>query len=581
MKRLIISAFIFVSAMISSFAATYYVDYSAGSDSSNGTSTSTPWQHCLGDTNATGTAASATFSPGDTVYFKGGVSYILVGAGITVAGGSYGSPVTYDGNSSGSWGTGSAIITDDFSSNSIVAFTVPILMSNVVFNSFCFTNIGGSNTIPVGNFNPNGYPAKPGSGITANTMLNVKIENCNFSRLGYWQEWPTNVNGSSLQGCAVGASICDGVTITNCEFDRIRDPVSFGVYGAWNLSVQNCFFHDEMEWGLTVLCVNSYRSNVVVSGCVFSNTDQYYVGTGAGGLYQGYNGGGPHQNAIMMFNGEGESGNMGIDRFPGDTNVLIYNNKFITTMGYPGGTTAIWLQDGTSGYIYNNLFYLSAANNAVNVSGDFTNTPCQMGIFNNTFYGGNIQIVVSSTGVPAWPSTQTSTILRVENNLISTLNIGNNNAYDYEINVATDGIARLTNSVLFDYNSYFTEQVYWVPIFALWPSVGIWGLIPDSHVTDPRQFGWEIHSVANSSPPFVSAVHVSPFNYDLHPLTNSAAIGAGTNLTILNLPGLDKDLDGNARPATGPWTIGAYNAAGTNAPAPPTTYPGGMPWIYQ
>ena len=35
-------------------------------------------------------------------------------------------------------------------------------------------------------------------------------------------------------------------------------------------------------------------------------------------------------------------------------------------------------------------------------------------------------------------------------------------------------------------------------------------------------------------------------------------MGMGLNLTGLGLPGLTNDLDGNPRPATGPWTAGAY-----------------------
>jgi hypothetical protein len=389
-------------------------------------------------------------------------------------------------------------------------------------------------------------------------MLNVKIENCNFSRLGYWQEFPTNIGNASLSGGGISASICDGVVITNCEFDRMRSPIFFGVYGTWNLSVLNCYFHDEMEWALTVTCVNSYRSNVVISGCVFSNTDQYYVGTGQGGLWQGYGGGGPHENAIMMFNGEGETGSMGLDRFPGDTNVFIYDNKFITTMGKPGGSTGIWLQDGTSGFIYNNIFYLSAANNAVNVSGDFTNTPTKIGIYNNTFYSGNLAIVVSSSGYPAWPSVQTNCFIKIENNVISTLNSGNNNAYDYEI--GANDQSHLTNNVLFDFNSYYSDQLYY-------PSGSmIFGLYyPATYISLESRgtYGWDYNSNTNLSPPFVSPVHVAPFNYDLHLLTNSPAIGAGINLTSLNLPGLNMDADGNQRPPTGPWTIGAYQGTST------------------
>jgi hypothetical protein len=77
------------------WSATYYVDYSGGADTNNGASTSTAFKHCPGDANATGTAASTTFTAGDTIYFKKGVSYkgqITVGqSGASIATGSTGS----------------------------------------------------------------------------------------------------------------------------------------------------------------------------------------------------------------------------------------------------------------------------------------------------------------------------------------------------------------------------------------------------------------------------------------------------------------------------------------------------------
>ncbi|MGO9245693.1 MAG: choice-of-anchor Q domain-containing protein [Verrucomicrobiia bacterium] len=47
-------------------------------------------------------------------------------------------------------------------------------------------------------------------------------------------------------------------------------------------------------------------------------------------------------------------------------------------------------------------------------------------------------------------------------------------------------------------------------------------------------------------------------NNDYHLQSGSPAIAAGVNLGSLNLPGLNTDKDGNPRPASGPWAIGAY-----------------------
>ena len=68
-------AFLIAFVGFSVSAATFYIDFDGGLDSRAGTSSEQSWQHCPGDTNATGTAASTTPTPGDTIVFKGGVHY--------------------------------------------------------------------------------------------------------------------------------------------------------------------------------------------------------------------------------------------------------------------------------------------------------------------------------------------------------------------------------------------------------------------------------------------------------------------------------------------------------------------------
>lgn len=76
-KKIIIgSTFFFLLFFWSNaWGTTYYVDYLGGSDDNSGTSTLAPFKHCPGDSNATDTAASTAFSPGDIIYFKKGVTY--------------------------------------------------------------------------------------------------------------------------------------------------------------------------------------------------------------------------------------------------------------------------------------------------------------------------------------------------------------------------------------------------------------------------------------------------------------------------------------------------------------------------
>jgi hypothetical protein len=566
-----IIAIILLVAHLSGFAATYYVDYSAGADSASGSATGTAWKHCPGDPNATGNANVALQS-GDVVAFNGGVNYVLVSQGISTFFG-----ITYT-----NYGTGKPVFTDNFSSSRITAFGNSSGITNCTFANLSFYQIGGSNSLPADpsgtGFAPNGIPAKLGYGIKAGSIVNTLISGCYFGQLGYYQQTGP-LGNPSLGGSGVLCSFANGLTVTNCELTQIRQPIEIASSGCWNTTIANCFFHDQCEWALTILCVNSYRSNLTICSCTFSNTDQYYVGTSQGGLWTGY-GEGPHENAIMMFNGEDSIGNSALDRSPGDTNVFIYNNKFLTTMGHPGGTSAIWLQDSTSGYIYNNLFYLCAANNAISVSEFATNTPTQNGVYNNTFYGGNVAIGISgSIGGAPWAPVTTNTFIRLENNVISTVNIGNNNAFNFNLNTPTNYFNNYTNNILIDYNAYFSDQTSADGmVFGLWPHSLFNGGYPGYFVLNsapsraesipPQWFGWNLHSVTMSSSLFVNPVHASPFNYDLHPQTGFSAVGTGVNLTSLNLPGLNTDLDGNPRPATGNWMMGAYQISSSNVSSP-------------
>jgi hypothetical protein len=89
---------------LSGISRTYYVDFESGQDSNSG-SISSPWKHAPGDRNATGSAASATLVPGDTVSFRGGVTYR--GCIKVRADGAAGSPITFSGSG---WGPGQATL---------------------------------------------------------------------------------------------------------------------------------------------------------------------------------------------------------------------------------------------------------------------------------------------------------------------------------------------------------------------------------------------------------------------------------------------------------------------------------------
>ena len=74
-------------------ATTYYVDYSSGSDSNNGTSKTTPWKRAPGMNGCAAVCASTDINPGDSIILKGGVTWPAAALGWTPPGGANGSSV--------------------------------------------------------------------------------------------------------------------------------------------------------------------------------------------------------------------------------------------------------------------------------------------------------------------------------------------------------------------------------------------------------------------------------------------------------------------------------------------------------
>jgi hypothetical protein len=532
----------------------FYVDYSAGSDANPGTSAAAPWQHCPGDPAATAVAASTQLAPGNTVFFKGGVQYVLhssgllygqvYGAGIALNwSGTAGNPITYC--STNAWGTGRAVFTDNYSANSIVAFGNSGTVSNLVFNNLEFGPIGGAATLPP---DPGSeVPAKPGAGILAGgSLINITIANCYFHQLGYWfNQQP--MGPDSIEGVGVQCADFVGLTITNCEFTEMERACELQIVNSSsNLTIANCDFHDAIVW-----CVDlphDYNgvslNSVYICGNTFSNYCQQWANWSGYCCY-------PHADGIFD---RGDS----LNTFNDGANINVYNNTFFDSQ--PGaGTGDITMEGGVSLNIYNNLF-TTVTSTPINPWVDGQNATMQTNflvrIYNNTFYVGNV--VGGDVYASGWPNmiwrTAASTQMDVKNNIFYDALNGNT---DYLVYFNITNTAAAYAKIIFDYNCYRTGnsdgEFVWQQTDGGYPggtNTDLGGL---------RGYGWETHGMV-SDPLFVSltggTANSMANNYALQ--SGSPCIGAGANLSGLNLPGLDVGINGVPRPATGNWDIGAY-----------------------
>ena len=256
-------------------AATYWIDYAAGRDTATGTTAGSAWQHCPGDPAATGGPAAAILAPGDTVVFKGGVSYVLTaGSGLSLSwNGQSGAPITYDGNSAGTWGTGPAVITDQFGSSGLTALAGPSGSSTrwVVIRGLTFSGIGGSPVLPPDTGAP--LPARYGGGIAfPGGASDVSIEDCVFRQLGYaFNQRP--VASSSLAGTAVTLAGAARVSVLRCDFSRLTTGIAFTGSGPTGVSVSACVFHDAVVRPFNLTAAQS--AGVQIWSCTESDNTQH------------------------------------------------------------------------------------------------------------------------------------------------------------------------------------------------------------------------------------------------------------------------------------------------------------------
>jgi hypothetical protein len=552
---------VFVSA-IQCTATSYYVDYSSGADTSSGTDTSSAWQHCPGDPAATGVAANTALNPGDTVFFKGGVRYMLSpqnasdvsanqGGIVLKWNGAAGNPITY--TSTSAWGAGRAIFTDGYSANWICAFYAPGTVNDLVFNNLELGPIGGSASLPPDT--GSAVPPKPGAGILAGgSLINVTIANCYFHQLGYWFNQQPMGDGS-IYGEGIQCIDYVGLTITNCEFTMMGIACELPISNvSSNLTIANCNFHDAIIW-----CIDlSHDQN----GCSLDSV--YIVGNTFDNYCQQWNnwtgyGGWPHADGIFV---RGDN----LTTFNDGPNINVYNNTFFDSQ--PGASTgAITLEGGVSVNIYNNLF---STVNSVPINP--WNTNFLVRIYNNTFYEvNNTHLYPSAYPYYTW-RTAASTQLDVKNNIF----------YDTAASVSILSF-NITNTAAaypkfsFDYNCYRSLAkgfVYQTLSSTSASNTDLGGL---------QGHGWEAHGMATD--PLFDSLAGGTANsianiYGLQ--AGSPCIGAGANLSGLNLPGLNADKAGTPRPASGPWDLGAYeyntNSVPTNnIPTNSVPTPAGQP----
>jgi hypothetical protein len=509
---------------------------------------------------------SSTVLPGDTVYLEGTfTNYLVLPPNDNGTSGNY-ITILFDTNAnftSGMWTNTGAI--------NIVAASWLIIDGG--YNGLIQdTNNGAGLGIT------NGECAAIASSIGQAQLTNCIIRNLTFSNMLY-----SDITITSRVGGETVEVWGNNIIISNCTFsmcDTLLQASSIAGYTNGNITIISNRFYN---------FVHAINAGIDTSFAV--ETNLFIIGNYFAPLYS-FNNGGSHLDCIIMSSGGTTNGTSCL------SNVWIYNNYFDGQYG-PHTTAAIYggmqnpLQNQIGLYIYNNIFLSTSnqwGNGWVSVSG--SNIWC----FNNTCIGTNLlgQFVggrLDIGGLNAY----------CYNNLILDNSFMVLSAYTFNVSGITAICGCASDGTNYAYLLSNYCQTVWADfnIYADSPnisgSIGIKSSFSADYIFGPAGLGtpltdWQTwnqdfwnntNDINNDYGPitnFTPYLTAYPYNWcqlhaDPHSTTNvptfnagtwipatndMVALAQGTNLTSL---GVATDYRGNLRPASGNWTIGAYEAA--------------------
>jgi hypothetical protein len=343
-------------------SASYYIDFSSGSDSNSGTRVS-PWKRCPGMLGASGKVKTYSWISGDTFIFKGGVSWDSTCFPDTVGSGYKGDHYTFKSDSS--WFSGASFAKPKFNlmKKQMASVVVNWYHNYVTWNGFEIFDHKG---LPLGS-NPSCFELVEADGVVLTNL--------------YVHDWhpPKGIVNSS--GACVYANACSLLTVTNNVFVGIdsggNGMVIFGSRGG-NFLFKNNF-------------IDYCNCGILISGLSAINTEISYNTITR--IYQGDYDNADHTNAIFVY----ASGNGSIHHN------IVHDVK----------TMCMW-ENGGNWLVYDNTIYNTNGTQAANWENTKSSPACSVRFYNNYIEG---DYIVTERGTQAG-------YLELRNNVLNCLFIG-------------------------------------------------------------------------------------------------------------------------------------------------------------
>jgi parallel beta-helix repeat protein len=359
-------------------ATVYYVDYANGSDSNNGKSSDSPFKHCPGDPNATSRTRFTRLSAGDTVILKGGVVYKST-IHVKWSGKSENIPIKYDGNSSGTYGKGKAVIDGEIT-RSQGFYCQEKGIKFISIKNFEIKNMITDKKSPLDT---------AGIAFSSNNE-HIAISDCYVHHIGIW----TNDGKTWITGIGIKLNHPTRCRVSGCEIS------SSGGAGIHVLGGTDCVFeknniHDYVNWGIDIAS-STERSSTgnVLKGNIIHDLYQYDAGFWGGKLGEE-----PHQDFVFIRRGDGKR----------PFNNIVEGNLFYNNYNFKdfGGTGMVFISEGDENIIRNNIFINPHSYYTIEVAWGSVNNE----IYNNLIFAPRAAgIILNSMDSPGGT--------RIKNNII-------------------------------------------------------------------------------------------------------------------------------------------------------------------
>jgi hypothetical protein len=504
------------------------VDFAEGNDNSSGVLKEQAYQHCPGDNNAQAKASATKLQPGDRVVFKGGVVYTGT-IRLLWSGASDEERIVYDGNSAGDWGKGKAVFSSLQGEESSSAFIGGPSPCFITIQSMEFARVGGFREVPSPNSCKDPVRRAPkGTGIDLSKGgEDIVIRDCYFHEIGEWRNQDP-LSARAIDGRGIALQNTTRVLIDRCEFTRMHTGISIKSYKGGKTSqveVSNCDFHNYLVWCIDI-APRSRDGNFFIDISIHDSRFHDYA------EYDSKNWKGcgekPHTDGIFLRTSGMENSTW--------ENVRIYNNDFYNDSTKGGGTACVYLSQGPSAMIYNNVFTNTFHGRTILVGAATPDGTSEqvVRIYNNTFYNDHTAIGMTKGDRRK-------------------VYIVNNIFYDprsARTNVAVNNEDGVSLPIEMDYNHYFTynlKQVVYAGKGHGWLSLG----------AIRSRFGWEIHNSGGiSDPKFMDISRRLGEKSSSNNLRLSKKSPCRKNAKDLS-EFFQHDKDGNPRP-NGKWDVGAY-----------------------